>query len=120
MRISEPAMAGRDGGWRGVAPAGPAQVDERCTTRGALPVAYVWVSRCYHTGKPKHISWQGRLPGGPWPHAGRGRVFNHAPRTRRAAKSSYSQTKPFAVIITAVAPKAAGGAPTGHNSCACS
>src|SRR6266567_1010263 len=67
------------------------------------PVAYVWVSRCDHTGKPKHISWQGRLPGGPWPHAGCGRVFNHAPRTRRAAKSSYSQTKPISAQLTALA-----------------
>ena len=73
--------------------------------------AYVWVFRGYHTGKPKHIfdwprlQWRhGGQPGGPWLPAGYGRAFNHTPRMRRAAKSSYVQTSPFAATITAVAP----------------
>jgi hypothetical protein len=71
-------------------------------------IAYVRVSRCYHTGKPKHIfdparlrRLHGGLPGGPWLPGG-GRAFNLTPRTRHAAKSSYFQTAPKSATITAV------------------
>src|SRR6266567_2029558 len=62
-------------------------------------------------------------PGGPWLPVGSGRAFNHAPRMRHAAKSSYVQTSPFAVMITAVAPDgtrearpAAATVPSGSHS----
>ena len=93
-------------------------------------VACVWVFRCYYTGKPKRMFYKARLqslqggqPGGPWLPAGCGRAFNHAPRMRHAAMSSYVRTKPFAVIITAVAPDgtrearpAAATVPSGSHS----
>src|SRR6266700_3187619 len=79
------------------------------TGHPARKVAYVWVFRRYYPGKPKHMFHKARLqslhggqPGGPWLPAGCGRAFNHAPRMRHAAKSSYVQAKPESAAITAV------------------